>query len=606
VDKTTLLLAGGVGAVWLLSRSPAQAALSPEAVQRAYAARLAAGDPQAGTATLTALLGLALKVGAKPLIAAVQKLLATGDEPTARAAVTQYLQAPSADTLEALAADLDVATAPWETPDFAFERLIFDDTLGLYRDPVTGWTGPWPGVEDVVISPPTLPVNGSAALATDLPPIPDPDAALQALQKVMAYTPDQLDAASKGLEAAAAGSVETGWTEAEIAAAQAMIGDGGTVPAEVAAGLDLAYGAGAEGVAYSASPELLLAGTEVTQAAPVAESLLTTLGPALRIAGIIGAAASIGFTIASDKPDLQKGVDSALDAVSIGALWIPVYGWAVAAGAQAVKFILGFTGLWGTDESHEVREAREAARYAGQFQVFTAQIQAETTWMGLFNRLGAWASGYVGGSSPAAVSVNVAGVREWIEPGQTDPTRDGPISAGYFGGQPNPYYQVATPAGGFLAILGNLGNLSVTVQAGIAEGMKAPMNAAIRGAIIVAMRGLITRGASDFPTLTPVGLWPDGSLRTAAGAIIAQVQPDGTARRPTMEIIGQLQRDGTVVMALEPGAVRALPLVLWADGTWRMGTVIVGQLQRDGTIRRSTGTILAQLRPDGTVGMFQG
>ena len=184
---------------------------------------------------------------------------------------------------------------------------------------------------------PVIPTEVTAGVEAgfgSLPPTPSLDM-IDALDKIMAYGPEELSAASRGLEAASLGAVDTAWTGADIGAAQALIG-GYEVPADVAAGLEIAYGAGPTS----------------------AESLMTTLGPALRIAGIIGAAASIGFTIASDKPDMQKGIESALDAASVAALWIPVYGWAVAAGAQAVKFILGFTGIWDEGESHEVQALR--------------------------------------------------------------------------------------------------------------------------------------------------------------------------------------------------------------------------------------------------------
>ena len=44
-DRTPFLLAGGAALLWLLSKPAPAAADTPDALQRAYAARLAAGDP---------------------------------------------------------------------------------------------------------------------------------------------------------------------------------------------------------------------------------------------------------------------------------------------------------------------------------------------------------------------------------------------------------------------------------------------------------------------------------------------------------------------------------------------------------------------------------
>ena len=62
-------------------------------------------------------------------------------------------------------------------PAYDFGRLTFDDSLGLFRDPVTGWTGQWPGQLDVVMGLSPEPLGREEAIIpppTELAPLSVP------------------------------------------------------------------------------------------------------------------------------------------------------------------------------------------------------------------------------------------------------------------------------------------------------------------------------------------------------------------------------------------------------------------------------------------------
>jgi len=133
------------------------------------------------------------------------------------------------------------------------------------------------------------------------------------------------------------------------------------------------------------------------------ESGVSLLGPALKALGIVGALVDMGFAIAGKLPDAQKAVIATLDAAMIGAMFIPVYGWAVGLVLGAVRLVIGIFGsdIFGApDLSHKQREALEAARTASQgLNPWMQQVAAVMTPRELVPVLIWWGTGYCGGGS---------------------------------------------------------------------------------------------------------------------------------------------------------------------------------------------------------------
>jgi hypothetical protein len=140
---------------------------------------------------------------------------------------------------------------------------------------------------------------------------------------------------------------------------------------------------------------------------------MSLLGPALKALGIAGALTDMGFTIAGKLPDAEKAVISALDAAIIGAMFIPVYGWAVGLALGVVRAVIGIFGgsIFGTPAlSHKQREALEAQRTASQgLNPWMQQVAAVMTPRELVPVLIWWGTGYCGGGSSVAVMTSLIG-----------------------------------------------------------------------------------------------------------------------------------------------------------------------------------------------------
>ena len=131
---------------------------------------------------------------------------------------------------------------------------------------------------------------------------------------------------------------------------------------------------------------------------------------ALPLSGVlmgVGLVVDIGFTIISDKPDLQKAVDVALDVASLAVLFIPVIGVVIAIVIQLVKFIIDLFGeqLFGGGMSHEQREILETARYGENLNPMFPQLADAYTPRELWRTIVQWGSGYCGGTHVVAMSV---------------------------------------------------------------------------------------------------------------------------------------------------------------------------------------------------------
>jgi hypothetical protein len=131
---------------------------------------------------------------------------------------------------------------------------------------------------------------------------------------------------------------------------------------------------------------------------------------ALPLSGVlmgVGLVVDIGFTIISDKPDLQKAVDVALDVASLCVLFIPVIGLVIALVIQLVKFIIDLFGeqLFGGGMTKEQKEMIEAAKYGERLNPMYPQLAAAYTPRELWRTIVQWGSGYCGGVHIVAMSV---------------------------------------------------------------------------------------------------------------------------------------------------------------------------------------------------------
>lgn len=162
---------------------------------------------------------------------------------------------------------------------------------------------------------------------------------------------------------------------------------------------------GAAGV-YDAAGNLISVAETPVVAGSLAGAPIASLGGALMAVGLV---LDIGFTIAGDAPDIQKGIDVALDVASLVCLFIPVVGLIIAVVIQVVKFIIDLFGsdLFGGGMSHQQREMLETARYSENISPMYPQLSAAYTPRELWHRIIEWGSGYCGGQNIVAMSVNL-------------------------------------------------------------------------------------------------------------------------------------------------------------------------------------------------------
>ncbi len=262
------------------------------------------------------------------------------------------------------------------------------------------------------------------------------------------------------------------------------------------------------------------------------------LGQVVEVAGAAVSAARTGQGFASGSLGFGStgqalsstgsliGTASAVAAIApvlVGMAAIPVVGW-IGAAVGALLMIAG--GLFGGKPqlTHAQREAREVARVGGTVQGMIGEIQATSSLDALWDTLVRWQSGYVGGTSPVAVSVSLyvgvdrenaltlemfaprarqalnalealvadgsiilpTGKTNYAEAVGADPARIG--SAGFqvnVGvGKPNVYYPVFTKAGFFKQFQSNPGRLFIGTQAGVTPSMLDPINTAVRNTIL--------------------------------------------------------------------------------------------------------------------------
>lgn len=134
---------------------------------------------------------------------------------------------------------------------------------------------------------------------------------------------------------------------------------------------------------------------------------------ALPLGGVlmaVGLVVDIGFTIISDKPDLQKAVDIALDVASLVVLFIPVIGLVIALVIQLVKFIIDLFGdelFGGGGKEHEQREILETARYGQNLDPMFPALADALTPRELLKVLIEWGSGYCGGKNVVAMATGI-------------------------------------------------------------------------------------------------------------------------------------------------------------------------------------------------------
>jgi hypothetical protein len=139
-------------------------------------------------------------------------------------------------------------------------------------------------------------------------------------------------------------------------------------------------------------------GGKVVQALQLAD-----LGQVLQIVGTVGLVVDMVFTVLGNASDAQKAFDTALDAVLIACLWIPVYGWALALVVGIIKMIgdlFGFSqGL-----THAQREALERARYGDALAPMLADLAHAFSPREMVRVLMDWGSGACGGTHAVAMA----------------------------------------------------------------------------------------------------------------------------------------------------------------------------------------------------------
>lgn len=194
----------------------------------------------------------------------------------------------------------------------------------------------------------------------------------------------------------------------------------------------------------------------------------------------------------------------------------------------------GFLGHWlggsgGKDDAgdpavHAAREHKEVGRVRGYAGGLLGEIGGAASTGDLWQTLGKWQSGYVGGTSPQAIAVQLRtegtgpeGFRQAVARGdiilptgvgsaddylQAHPGwgADSPVSLMI--GQANGQYPVWSERGFFRVLQAHPEWLSVSAQAGVAPGMLGPVNEGIRQGILGQIQTLGGAGRAQLP-LTP-------------------------------------------------------------------------------------------------------
>jgi len=217
----------------------------------------------------------------------------------------------------------------------------------------------------------------------------------------------------------------------------------------------------------------------IVEAAPtLSEGGMSTLSIALKAFGIVAALTDMGFVIAGKLPDAQKAVIATLDAAIIGAMFIPVYGWAIGLVLGVVRGIIGLFGasLFGPgDLSHAQREALEVQRTAAEgLNPWMQQVAAAMTPRELVPVLIQWTTGYCGGTSSVAVMTYLRAADTGVTPYVAAP--------GCYINQRMAYHEwpdmAALDRDGWALALVKYGpvEVGVNVQAGVAQHFRDDMN----------------------------------------------------------------------------------------------------------------------------------
>ena len=218
------------------------------------------------------------------------------------------------------------------------------------------------------------------------------------------------------------------------------------------------------------------------ETASIASDTMSLLAPALLVVGVAVVLVDIAFTIMGDQSIAMKVINTAINAAIIVCMFIPVYGWIIALVLSIVKMLIG---LFNKDEKaeHAAREGRELSWYLEQgAKPFMSGLSEARSPRELFRYMVAWGSGYCGGEHEVTISSAL-----------TDP-EGGRIGIGHNNARgvesPNGcYWNVGGRYRGFTdvsqltqdqiteaMVLYGATDLTVTIQAGISESMKAPLN----------------------------------------------------------------------------------------------------------------------------------
>lgn len=212
-------------------------------------------------------------------------------------------------------------------------------------------------------------------------------------------------------------------------------------------------------------------GTIVKQTDMLGAQALANLGVVMQVLGVVALVVDMGFVIASNVPDAQKAIDTALDAAMIVCLFIPVYGWIISIVLAVVRFIFDlFAGKLFGSLTHEQREALETAAYAEHLHPIFPAIAHCYAPRELLRVLIDWGSGSCGGTQSVAM---VTGLHN-------TPTQGVDL---YFGDD-GCYYHTGVNAGitfdqqaQWLATKGQTSDFFAVAQAGISTTYRNAFNA---------------------------------------------------------------------------------------------------------------------------------
>lgn len=214
---------------------------------------------------------------------------------------------------------------------------------------------------------------------------------------------------------------------------------------------------------------------------------LQAITPALSWAGPLLGVGMGALDLAEGNIGRGAGTLAGMGAGALAGSVIPGIGTLVGAGIGAALGG-GVGGLFGKREvPHQVREAKELKRHAGQAQGFLGEIQGAASLDDLYKVLLAHQTGYVGGTSSQAVDIgfpdrNYLGLYN-LEPNQPG----GPIRADKW-----------TPDQFFQAVRERPDELVAGVQAGVRPDMLGGMNNALKRAIVRQVQILDAPGGPAF------------------------------------------------------------------------------------------------------------